>query len=183
MFSNSLVGSSIIGLYKRANKPAITMGLEVTAHLVMVDRFAKKVSYLFGTRVDSTNPGSVVVIRADCFLGAPTVVKDNGSFKPIEDLEHWFVTPSDASFAFVEYVPDPSVAKFAIQHGGVPLSSLVVNAKGEEAPKVEAPKKPRKPRKPRTPKAKEVTTDDILHTTPEELHETVEQAEMDDLPV
>lgn len=126
------------GRYKRAGRPGSDVSIEVSGVADIPSRFGPN-AYVIGTRLDAAQAGNVVAMRLDCFNPETVKVREAKAFKAI-DVEHYLVTPGNASFAFLELVEDAEDRKYGLANGSVALADYLR--------KVEA-KKERKPRAPK----------------------------------
>ncbi len=125
MFDNTVVGSVVTGLYKRAGRPSNEVALEITA-LAVLPVQGRAVGYLVGTRLNGSQAGSVVMMRASCFNPASVSIVKAEKYEPV-DLSAYYVVTGDQSGAFapLEKV-DPKDADWAIALGGRKLTDYLV---------------------------------------------------------
>ena len=123
-----VVGKTVKGQYKRANRESADITVEVTAKLVLPTSRGN-VAYLFGTRVDTEKAGVIGLFRTDCFRPSSVVVEDSASFKAIEGYAEgeWYATTGNMSFGYPERVAQKDL-EWALEAGAKPLKDFAVKA-------------------------------------------------------
>lgn len=120
-------GVRVSGRYKRANRDAKLVEIEVDRTLVVPDRYGNQTPYLVGTRLDGTAVGMVMALRADCFF--PDVEAEEIGGYEAPDLSGYFVNMNvDPMFGFYEHIRDSETRAIALARGAKPAEDFEVDS-------------------------------------------------------
>jgi hypothetical protein len=120
-------GDRLAGRYKRSNREANAVDLQVEATIVYTSARGST-GMLIGTNLDLTGifGGQRVGLRASCF--DPRGLAHTPGFEASDiDPEGIYLTPGSDAFAFVEEVK-PEDREWAEMMGGQPISAYLVDS-------------------------------------------------------